>query len=128
MAADTSRPEPAAARPWDRARGDLQLGLGALVVTALSLLLTPGDSALTLLGWQLPPLCLSQIVLDRACFGCGMTRSFTYMGHLDLDGAWRLHKLGPALYVLVAAQIPYRAWRVARTLRLVGAPRPPAVS
>lgn len=128
MAADTSRPEPVAARPWAQARGDLQLGLGALVVTVLSLSLTPGDSALTLFGWELPPLCLSRILLDRECFGCGMTRSFTYMGHLDLDGAWRLHKLGPLLYLLVAAQIPYRAWRVARALRSGGAPPPPAVS
>lgn len=114
MGAATSPLEAVARAAAARRRADVHLLIGALVVTGLSATLTPGDSALTLLGWELPPLCLSRILLDRECLGCGMTRSFTYMGHLDPAGAWRLHKLGPLLYALVAAQIPYRAWRLLR--------------
>ena len=111
MAAATSRPEPAPAAH----RTDRNLLVGALFVTVLSAVLTPSDSVLTLWGWQLPPLCLSRLLLDLDCLGCGMTRSFTYMGHFDLAGAWRLHKLGPLLYAVVAVQIPYRAWRLLRS-------------
>jgi hypothetical protein len=50
-----------------------------------------------------------------------LTRSFTYMGHGDIEGAFSLHMLGPFLYVFVAAQVPLRSWRVWKTQEDVGA-------
>ena len=106
-----------------RLRPDLHV-LGVSVgITVLSMILTPSDSVLELFGWPVPPLCLFKALLDIECWGCGLTRSFTFMGHGDLDAAFAMHKLGPLLFGLVAAQIPYRA---ARVLRLLRAPPPPA--
>jgi hypothetical protein len=47
-----------------------------------------------------------------SCPGCGMTRSFTYMGHGQIVDAFRLHMLGPFLYTLVVVQIPLRVMRL----------------
>ena len=47
-----------------------------------------------------------------SCPGCGMTRSFTYMGHGQIVDAFRLHMLGPFLYTLVVVQIPLRMMRL----------------
>jgi hypothetical protein len=54
-----------------------------------------------------------------------MTRSFTYMGHLDPGTAFRMHMLGPVLWVAVAVQIP---WRIVKLLRGSSAPHAPAGS
>ncbi len=81
-------------------------------ITLASLILDPSDSAVALFGWDVPPLCLWTNLFGVECWGCGLTRSFTFMGHGDLEGAFRLHRLGPALYGFVAGQIPFRLWRL----------------
>ncbi len=91
---------------------DRVIMLVASLITLASLLLDPSDSAVALFGWNVPPLCLWTNLFGVECWGCGLTRSFTFMGHGDLEGAFRLHRLGPGLYGLVAAQIPYRLWRL----------------
>ena len=90
------------------------LAISAAVVVA-SVLLTPSTEAVALFGWEVPPLCLFSTVFGTDCFGCGMTRSFTYVGHGQFTEALELHKLGPALYLLVCAQLPLRSWRLWRT-------------
>ena len=93
---------------------DLSLLIAAVVIIGASMLLTPDPVHLSLFGWQLPPLCLIKAVTGHDCPGCGMTRSFTYMGHLDPGMAFRMHLLGPVLWAAVAVQIP---WRIVRLLR-----------
>ena len=112
MSSRSERPPPRAARTFDRAYIGNELflfGLCLLVVLA-SMLLQPSDDAVFLFGWKVPPLCVWQNLLNRQCLGCGMTRAFTYMGHGDIVGAFRVHKAGPAVFLLVAAQVPLRAW------------------
>ncbi len=69
-------------------------------------------------GWDIPPLCLFSNLTGMDCFGCGLTRSFTYMGHGDVAAAFARHMLGPLFYVLVVAQVPLRTWRLWQTRRI----------
>lgn len=85
-------------------------------VLLLSALIDPDPSQLRLFGWELPPMCLWKGMLGVDCLGCGLTRSFTYMGHGQLAQAFAMHKAGPLLWALVLAQVPWRlrllwAWR-----------------
>lgn len=115
--AEGRRPGPQDLPPEERARRRDQQSDGMMLVVAigivvLSILLTPSESVLTLWGWEVPPLCVFKNLTGADCPGCGLTRSFTYMGHFDPRAAFDRHWLGPALYALVAAQVPFRAWRM----------------
>ena len=96
--------------------------LSSAVVLA-SVMLSPSAEAVSLWGWEVPPLCLYSNLFGVECFGCGLTRSFTYMGHGDIHGAFDLHALGPLLYLVVLAQVPLRAWRLLRLYRTGGRDR-----
>ena len=93
---------------------DVQVLFVCSFVVGTSILLTPDASTLALGGFNLPPLCAYRFLFGFECFGCGLTRSFTYMGHLDFVEAWEMHKLGPLLWTIVALQVPYRGFRVFR--------------
>ena len=99
----------------------------SVLVLVLSSVMTPSDSVLTLFGWEVPPLCVWKNLTGLDCPGCGLTRSFTWMGHGDVVAAFARHRLGPLLYLGVALQVPLRVRRIVRTLRGDGpAGRPPA--
>ena len=98
-------------------QGHLVIGLMALAVVVASVVLTPSDSVVSFFGWDVPPLCMFKRITGMDCPGCGLTRSFTYMGHGDVIDAFTRHKLGPPFYLFVAAQVPWRAvklWRLWR--------------
>ena len=84
------------------------------------MVLTPSSEAVSLFGWEVPPLCIFSAVFGLDCFGCGLTRSFTYVGHGQLSEALQLHKLGPIVYLLVFAQLPLRSFRLWRTRHRIG--------
>jgi Protein of unknown function (DUF2752) len=54
-------------------------------------------------------LCLSVLLLDKTCFGCGITRAIQHLIHLDFEAAWRYNKISfivlPILIVLWAKEI-----------------------
>jgi len=89
------------------------LGLSA-VVLFLSVLMNTDASQVTVLGYTLPGLCMWTVFLGIECLGCGLTRSFVFMGHLDPVAAFDMNKLGPFLYVIVVAQVPVRSVRLVR--------------
>lgn len=120
-----ARPRPQDLPPEERARRRDQQSDGMMLLVAVgivlaSIALTPSESVLTLFGWEVPPLCVFKNATGMDCPGCGLTRSFTYMGHLAVGAAFDRHWLGPALYALVAGQIPFRAWRMWRRRRPQG--------
>ena len=98
------------------------LAMASAVVLA-SMILTPTDSVVMLFGWPVPPLCLWKNMTGLDCPGCGLTRSFTYMGHGEVLTAFARHKLGPLLDAVVALQVPWRAYRLLRSKPLGGGPR-----
>ena len=85
---------------------------GAALVLVVSGVLAPSDTALSLMGWELPPLCAWKNATGWDCLGCGLTRSFVWMGHGNLRAAFGLHALGPVLYLAVLLQVPLRLWRL----------------
>ncbi len=93
--------------------GDLLIaGLAAAAIFA-SVLLDPTPEFVTLFGLVVPQTCALKNITDFGCFGCGLTRSFAYMGELSVLSAFKLHPVGPFLYVIVLSQIPYRIYRYA---------------
>ncbi len=113
--------ERAAARQAARRRRGAQADLLLLVLCAAvivaSIVLTPSTGQLSLSGVELPPLCLFKRITGFDCFGCGLSRSFTFMGHGRVADAFAMHKLGPLLWAVVLLQVPWRArllWRYRR--------------
>ena len=92
--------------------GNLILFLVCGGIIAASMILSPTDAVVSLWGFEIPELCMWRRLTGLGCPGCGMTRSFTYMGHGQIVDAFRLHKLGPILYTLIAVQIPLRMVRI----------------
>jgi hypothetical protein len=86
----------------------------ALAVVVASVVLTPGQDGVRLFGVEIPSTCLFRTLTGHNCLGCGLTRSFVYMGHLQARQALSMHLLGPFLYLGVAAQVPWRVWSLAR--------------
>lgn len=101
----------------------LSLCVLALIV---SLLLQHDESELRLLGIRWPISCALYENVGIKCALCGLTRSFCAMGTGELSSAAHFHPLGPAIFVFVCLQIPYRIhalWTIRkakRKLRLAG--------
>ncbi len=91
-----------------------------MAVVVLSVVLEPAAEAVRLFGWEVPPLCVFKATLGIECWGCGLTRAFTHMGHADPAAAFARHRMGPVLYLVVVAQIPLRAWRLWQEHRRTG--------
>ncbi len=87
-------------------------GLCALILIAAFVLQVEADVAvrLPLIG-ILPDSCWFRRLSSLPCPGCGLTRSFISLAKGELLRAWRFNPVGPILFVLVAAQIPYRVWQ-----------------
>ncbi len=108
-------------------RGRLRGNIGLLVLCSLIILLSIVMSAdpevARIFGWDVPPMCLFVNLFGTECWGCGLTRSFIFTAHGDLDAAWLVNRGGPPFWVLIASQIPYRSLLIFRGAReLKGAP------
>jgi len=95
----------------ERHRQMLILSVAALALSGL--LVTRSDDRVALWflpDWPAPETCLARSGLGIPCPGCGLTRSFIALAHLDFDAAWKFHRLGWLLAAATVAQIPYRLW------------------
>ena len=97
--------------PWF---GELILAGVCGVVLLMSVILTPTPDFVMLFGWPVPESCGVRRWFGMNCPGCGLTRSFVYMGHLQPLQAFRMHPLGPFMF-LATALMPL--WRFARVWR-----------
>jgi hypothetical protein len=120
MAADFDGDLP---RRWEvnANRNDLQLHVILLVLAVAALGLSAilqvegGTSVVVpLVQVQLPEMCQLRRTLGLPCPGCGLTRSFISLAHGDLSAAVQFNPAGPMLFALLAFQIPYRSWQIAR--------------
>jgi hypothetical protein len=95
---------------WRRARPHATLPLLALAVTAAALVLeAPDQEHVALAGLRLPHTCVWRSTIGLPCAGCGLTRSFVALAHGEWSRAFAFHPLGPILFALIWAQVPYRA-------------------
>ncbi|NJN64335.1 MAG: DUF2752 domain-containing protein [Acidobacteria bacterium] len=60
--------------------------------------------------WRLPELCLSKLLLQQECPGCGLGRSTVAAFQGDIALSRALHPAGVAFALLVVAQVLARAW------------------
>ena len=86
--------------------------LCCLILIGSFLLQTDGDN-LHILGVKWPVRCSLYSRFGVKCALCGMTRAFSAMAHRDIRAALHWHALGPAFFVFVCLQIPYRIYALA---------------
>ena len=102
------------AAPRSRLGDEVVILLGLSLVLVLSMVLSPHSDGITLFGHPLPATCIFRMVTGFRCPGCGLTRSFTFLGHDQVLDAFRMHPLGPFLYLLMLHQMGVRIlwiWR-----------------
>jgi Protein of unknown function (DUF2752) len=61
---------------------------------------------------KVPVICLVRRFSGIPCPACGLTRSATHLLHGRLWDSLATHRLGWLVLLVVAFQIPYRAWRL----------------
>jgi hypothetical protein len=74
--------------------------LGLFAVAGLILLALPADYFDT--G---QPMCVSVLLLNRECPGCGMTRAIQHLIHLDFKGAYFYNKISFVVFPLLVYMI-----------------------
>lgn len=101
-------------RPGPLQQGEILFTALLLGVLLASVLLDPGSEGLTVAGFELPAVCLWRKLFGFGCPGCGLTRSFVFVGHGELVQAFRMHRLGPLLYAVVVWLAAVRVWGLLR--------------
>lgn len=74
--------------------------LAALVFLGIVLLVLPANYFDTGRPW-----CISVLLLNKECYGCGMTRAVQHLIHLDFDAAWDFNKLSFIVFPLLVYMI-----------------------
>ena len=82
--------------------------VSCILIVLGSLLLSHRGDGLYLLGIEWPVGCALYQNFGIKCALCGLTRSFCSVAKGDVPRAAQFHSLGPALFVFVCLQIPYR--------------------
>ena len=93
---------------------DVMVAVGCLTLLTLSACMNPTPDVVSLGGVDVPILCLYRRVTGMECIGCGMTRSMSFMANGQLIRAFEVNMFGPAVFVVIVAQIPLRALRLRR--------------
>ncbi|HPD46344.1 MAG TPA: DUF2752 domain-containing protein [Anaerohalosphaeraceae bacterium] len=95
----------------------LFLCLGLVLV---ALVLTVDEVGVYFFGIEWPLHFVMERLFGVKCAFCGMTRSFSAMAHGKAAEAFSYNPLGPAVFLFVVLQIPYRIWVLAISPRPVG--------
>jgi len=52
-----------------------------------------------------PPMCISVLLLEKECYGCGMTRAIQHLIHFEFDEAYHFNKLSFIVFPLTIYMI-----------------------
>ncbi len=63
-----------------------------------------------------PPFCLFKLILGLPCMGCGLTRAFGSLTHLDFAEAMRFHFLAPVVFLYLVVWYVFASIRLFRSL------------
>ncbi len=85
-----------------------------VALIAASYAFTLDEVGVYFFGIKWPLHCFLKHTFGISCAFCGMTRSFTSLAHGNLAQAKNFHPIGPFLFALIAFQIPYRLWAIAK--------------
>jgi len=95
----------------------LVLSGGVLILAAVLSVRGQSQVEVPVIGLALPELCMMRRTWGIDCPGCGLTRCFIAVAHGDLASAWSFNPAGVWLFLIVAFQVPFRAyqlWRIRR--------------
>ena len=95
----------------------LIVSLAVLIASAVLGNTGDGHVKLPFGGAVAPSICFWRLTTGTDCPGCGLTRCFVAMAHGDWARAWHFHPVGLMLFVVVLAQVPYRAVQLRRLAR-----------
>ena len=95
----------------------LGLAAAALLLAAVLQVDASGQVADAFLGLPLPDSCMFRQVTGVPCPGCGLTRCFICLMRGDVARAWGFNPSGLLLFLVVAAQVPYRLLQLMRIRR-----------
>ena len=90
--------------------------LGFFVVVPVVLLILPSD-----VFDEGPVTCLSRILFNLECYGCGLTRSIQHLIHFEFQDAWFFNPLGFIVFPVLAFQWArwfFKDWKRLKTNRL----------
>lgn len=88
-----------------------------VAVLVAAMVLSPDAEAVKLFGFDVPVLCSFRRLTGWPCPGCGLTRSFTFLAHGRFVEGFQMNWFGPPMFLLLVAQLPFRAWRIRARLR-----------
>jgi membrane-bound metal-dependent hydrolase YbcI (DUF457 family) len=57
------------------------------------------------------PKCVSVILFNVNCYGCGMTRGVMHLIHFDFASAWEFNKLSFIVFPLLVYMILWEIWK-----------------
>jgi uncharacterized membrane protein SirB2 len=87
-------------------------------VFVMSFLMRYENETRVFLPWgqaAIPSVCSSKVLFGIDCPGCGLTRAFIAISHAHFTEAWNFNPASYAVYLFVAAQIPWhliQLWRL----------------
>jgi len=114
-AAEPRRPSKSIYTSWWFGHLLLFVLCGGVILAAA--VMEPSNENLTLFGFEVPMVCGWRRMTGWRCLGCGMTRSFVFLAHGHIVDAFWMNYAGPLLFAFMAAQPPYRLWKLAQGLR-----------
>ncbi len=89
------------------------------LIFLLSVLSDPSSEAIRIFGAEVPDLCLFKRLTGYRCPGCGLTRAFSFMAEGQVWSAFRMHILGPPIFLAMLYQLFYSAARLFRGPRWI---------
>lgn len=87
--------------------------LFCVVIVIGSMLLGLNENEVYLFGFKLPLRCFLYDTFGIKCALCGLTRSLCSVTGGDVSQGLKFHVLGPAIFLFICLQIPYRIWALA---------------
>ena len=90
---------------------------GTIVLAFILSIRSQTQVVLPLVNVPLPELCMSRRMFDVSCPGCGLTRSFIALARGDVAAAWAYNPAGLLWFAIIAFQVPFRIWQLARIRR-----------
>jgi hypothetical protein len=81
-------------------------------IVAAAFVLDGDEDGVYFLGFTLPMRCPLHQAVGLKCSLCGLTRSICLFAHGNFLESFKLHAIGPAIFVFIVWQIPYRMWAI----------------
>jgi hypothetical protein len=58
-----------------------------------------------------PPMCLSVLLFNKNCYGCGMTRGVMHLIHFEFAEAWEFNKLSFIVFPLLVGMLLWEIYQ-----------------